>query len=287
MSITDNFITGLPKKTLIHVGANQTPKLLVIHYSVTNTVAQAVAALNAARLSYHILIEKNGDAFQTRRFTESALHPGLSNWKAGSGVTLGASVARGSIGICLMNKGFAFDPGVPNGPGKLIYNPDDASMQRWEKYPAAQIASVRGIAKDIIATYPIAEVVGHHDIAIMGKFDPGPLFDLDELNAMLPNPPELGFRTTVQSPDGTLNLRRSPNSTSPILRTLGNGATVHIRSIAYGAKADCIHPTPGSKKRYLTRWASVDVDGSNRHAGFVHMGNLASTPLDPSLAAFL
>ncbi len=60
MSITNHFVDGLAKKTLVHVGTNQTPKLVVIHYSVTDTVAQAVSALNAAKHGYHILIEKDG-----------------------------------------------------------------------------------------------------------------------------------------------------------------------------------------------------------------------------------
>src|SRR5688572_18685997 len=107
MAIVGDFVSGLPRIELLHVGSTQAPKLLVIHYSVTNTVAEAVTALNSRRLSYHILIEKDGTAFQTRPFTKTALHPGLSNWKATSGVALGSSVAKGSIGICLMNMGFA------------------------------------------------------------------------------------------------------------------------------------------------------------------------------------
>jgi N-acetylmuramoyl-L-alanine amidase len=287
MPIVDNFVQGLQRQPLLHEGANQTPKLLVIHYSVTNTVAEAVRALNDRRLSYHILIEKNGKAFQTRRFTETALHPGLSNWKAHAGVGLTESVARGSVGICLMNKGFAFDSGQPNAPGKLIYNPDDPSMQRWETFPQAQLDSCWEIAAEIISAYPIADVVGHHDIAIMGKFDPGPLFDLAALDALTPEPKSLGFRTKVSSSDGTLNVRRGPSANTPVVATLRNGDVVHIRSIAYGPRSQCIQPSPPTRARYVTKWASVDIDGSNRHAGFVHMGGLAATPLTPELARHL
>lgn len=287
MSITGNFVDGLARKTLVHVGANQTPQLLVIHYSVTNTVADAVAALNAAKLSYHILIEKNGTAFQTRRFTETALHPGLSNWKSAGGLTLGASVSRGSIGICLMNMGFAFSPGQSHAAGKLIYNPNDPSMQQWETYPAAQLAACKSIASDIIKTYPITEVVGHHDIAIMGKFDPGPLFDFAPLNALITKAKPLGFATTVKSSDGTLSVRQEPNSASKLLRTLNNGDKVHIRSIVYGPRNQCINPSAPSLKRYMTRWASIGIGDADAHAGFANMKLLAATPLAPALAALL
>ena len=287
MPIVDGFVKGTAKKALNHVGSSQAPTLLVIHYSVTNTVAQAVSALNARGLSYHVLIEKDGKAFQTRPFTQTALHPGLSNWKADTGVDFGASVMKNSIGICLMNMGFDVKsvPAGNVGAGKLIYNPNDPSMQRWEKFPGAQVATCTSIAKEIIAAFPISDVVGHHDVAIMGKFDPGPLFDLAALNALVTTPKPLGLKTTVASKDGSLKLREEASANAKELRSLRNGTTVHLRAIAYGSKSKSIEPaTTSNRLRYLTPWASVDVDGSNKHAGFVHMSGLAKTPLVTALA---
>ena len=287
MPVVDGFVQGIAKKTLKHIGSAQAPTLLVIHYSVTNTVAQAVSALNERGLSYHVLIEKDGKAFQTRPFTQTALHPGLSNWKADAGVDFGASVMKNSIGICLMNMGFDVKSVLAGniGAGKLIYNPNDPSMQRWERFPAAQVATCTSIAKEIIKAFPISEVVGHHDVAIMGKFDPGPLFDLTALNALITAPKPPGFKTTVASKDGSLSLREEASANAKVLRSLPNGTTVHIRAVAYGGKSKSIDPATTSKRlRYLTPWASIDIDGSNKHAGFVHMSGLAKTPLDTALA---
>ena len=159
-------------------------------------------------------------------------------------------------------------------------------MQQWETFPNAQVTKCLEIAADIIASYPVTDVVGHHDIAIMGKFDPGPLFDLDVLKALVTQPKSLGFKTKVKAND-TLNLRRGPDAGAPLIRALAAGSEVHIRSIVYGSRAQCIQPSPPSKARYLTKWASVDVDGSDTHAGFVNMSGLTSTPLSAGLAAFL
>lgn len=289
MTITQDWVDGLPEQKLIHKGRPHSPTLLVIHYSVTNTIKQAVDALNTRKLSYHILVGKDGKAVQTRRLNETAAHPGLSNWKAQADVGLGNSVQIGSIGICLMNKGFDPDSNVPTAPGKLIYRPSDPSMQEWESYTAAQLATCNTIAKDILSTYPITDVVGHHDVAIGGKFDPGPLFDLKSLAALATGSKSLGFKTTVRSSDGTLNLRQEAEPNGKVLKVLKQGDVVHIRSIAYaGKKAQCIDPnTPTARARYLNKWASVDIDGSDTHAGFVHMSGLASTPLVPALAAKL
>ena len=285
-----NFIDGIAVQKLKHTGVNQTPRLIVIHYSVTDTVAQAVSALNGASppLGYHIFIAKDGTPFQTRPFTQSAAHPGLSNWKSEGGLTGGASVSRGSIGICLMNNGFGFAPGLAPAKiakAKLIYNPDDSSMQEWERFTPEQIATCTRLVKDIIATYAIREVVGHQDIAIMGKFDPGPLFDLKALNDLIAGPKPLGLETKVKA--GTsAELRKGPGAGAPSLGTLAAGTKLHIRSVAYGPSSQALSKIP-SRKRYLTAWASVDTDGSNTHAGFVHMRNLTKTPLDPALAAKL
>ena len=289
MTITNNFIDGLPIQKLKHVGTTQTPRLLVIHYSVTNTVSEAVTALNGPpALGYHILIAKDGRAFQTRKFTEHAAHPGRSNWKPEGGLTMASTLQRGSIGICMMNKGFAGDPGVPKKAAKLIYNPDDPSMQKWEVYPAAQIKACMDIAREILGAYPISEVVGHHDIAINGKFDPGPLFDFAPLNALAPSPKPLGFETKVKSGTGTLSVRRLPNASATEVAALPSGTKIHIRTVVYtGKKADSLDPSTETNKRYLTRWASVDIDGSDKHAGFVNMKFLTKTPLSAALAANL
>lgn len=291
MAISGDWIVGINKQPLLHVGGSQPkPHLVVIHYSVTDTVADAVAALNARKLGYHILIEKNGVAFQTRPFTETAAHPGRSNWKKETAtIRDGTTVQVNSIGICLMNMGFAHGP-RPSKAGKLIYNPKDMSMQTWEDYPASQLAACTSIVADILATYPITEVVGHHDIAIMGKFDPGPLFDFAPHNALLPAP-RLGLTTTVKAPGGTIKLLEERAAGSKVLATLAHGRTVHVRSVAYGPPTMSLAGVPNTAankaKRWITRFASVDVDGSNRHSGFVDMKGLASTPLAPELAANL
>ena len=46
---------------------------------------------------------------RTRGFNEFAAHAGPSIWKSDEEVGLGNSAVKGSIGICPMNKGYAYD----------------------------------------------------------------------------------------------------------------------------------------------------------------------------------
>jgi N-acetylmuramoyl-L-alanine amidase len=290
MAIVDNFIQGVAKKTLLHEGSPYSPTRVVIHYSVTSTMAQAVNALNGQNppLSYHILIDKDGTAFQTRSFLLHAAHPGRSNWKATGGVNNSSTLMKSSIGICLINRGFDINPGsMPASQvfsGELIYNPGDPTMKKWEAYPQAQVDTCFAIVRDIIATYPIIEIVGHHDVAIMGKFDPGPAFPLVELDALIPGSKPLGLRTTTKQPG--VVLRKLPRASGPAIATLPNGKALHVRSVVYGPPSQALSTTPAGK-RYVTRWASVDIAGDNKHSGFVDMKGLATTPLSSAFEALL
>ncbi|MCV9936867.1 N-acetylmuramoyl-L-alanine amidase [Boseaceae bacterium BT-24-1] len=287
MAITDGWIAGIKKQPLLHEGGQQpNPKLVVIHYSVTDTVADAVAALNQQKLSYHILIGKDGKACQTRPFTTTAAHPGRSNWKRVKNVRSVSTEQVGSIGICLMNMGYAHGA-RPHADGRLVYNPNDQSMKTWETYPAAQIQTCNSIVADIISTYPIGDAVGHHDVAIMGKFDPGPLFDFAPLLALLPSKPGLGLQTTVHAPGGAISLREDRRGNGKIITKLPHGRKIHVRSVAYGPPAMSLDGVPDNagnrKKRWLTAWASVAIGEDDRHDGYVHMKGLADSPLHPDL----
>jgi N-acetylmuramoyl-L-alanine amidase len=288
MSINNGLAAGATPISLPGTGSAQTPGLIVIHYPVTRSVAAAVNALQGSGNSYHVLIDKDGGLYQSRPFTRSAGHAGLSNWKVMNSLAMGHSVNRGSVGISLINMGYDAIASDHPRPGQLIYNPSDPAMQMWEPYTDAQVTACTSLVRDLIATYPIREVVGHHDVSICGKFDPGPLFDIQTLDALITAPKSLGFPTRVQSPDGFLNLRREAKPDSPIIQKLPNGTALHIRSVSYtGVKANSLDPHGASRKRYLCRWASIGLQALNRHDGFVDMKFLDATPLIAPLEANL
>lgn len=93
---------------------------------------------------------------------------------------------------------------------------------------------------------------------------------------------DLGLETKVRSPDGELNLRDRPGTSGRVVKVLRNGDVLHIRAVTYtSASRGLVRPDSG---RALTGWASVDIDASNTHAGFVYMGYLTRTPLAPAYA---
>ena len=104
------------------------------------------AALKDVRVSSHFLIRRGGDIIQFVQCDLRAWHAGVSEWRG-----------RGrcndfSIGIEL--------EGVDTAP-----------------YLEAQYRQLQRLAALLARRYPIADIVGHSDIAPGRKTDPGPAFD--------------------------------------------------------------------------------------------------------------
>jgi N-acetylmuramoyl-L-alanine amidase len=277
------------------------PRLLVLHYSAGSTLGSAEFALKKGGNSYHVLIDTDGSYHQIRPFNRSAGHAGRSNWKAQGGLDNGASVNRESIGISFINLGgfMSFAQGrwfwdkVGQEPSMadeaatkaaLTYRP--GRPNHWTPYTQAQLEAGRTLVAAILERYPsIQEIVGHQDVAIEGKIDPGPLCPIDDWRRELGKAGPLGFESEVRSPDNELNLRDRPSGGGTLVKVLRNGDPLHIRALAYtGPKRGLVN---GGKDRALSGWASVDIDGSNRHAGFVYLKYLTRTPLLPAYAVLL
>lgn len=306
MSFTDGWYDQATRKPLTHQGRPYAPTAICVHYTVTDTMKSAISALNSRKLSYHILVDRGGEVVQTRPATLHAAHGGYSNWKETGGLTNATSLNARAVTISLINRGFfakssgdsAYDVNAHGDPvGKLyplsevdrrgsVYHP--AGMRNWHKYTDAQIDAVETLIGGLKAAFPqITELVGHDDISNNAKFDPGPLMPLDKWRESFGLKGTLGFETTVQSPDGELSLRQRPTGNSTKLDTLHNGDRVHVRTVVYSSRPSGAIWMDRKRYRYLTPWASVDVDGSGGHSGFVHMKYLAETPLDPAYQARL
>lgn len=103
-----------------------------------------------ARVSAHLLIERDGRITQFGSFERRA-------WHAGSSEFQGRSRCNDfSVGIEL--EGTDFEP-----------------------FTALQYAALNGALAALCAAYPVRWVCGHSDIASERKTDPGPFFDWDRV----------------------------------------------------------------------------------------------------------
>lgn len=104
------------------------------------------AAIAELRVSAHFLIRRDGELIQFVGCNERAWHAGVSSWKGR------ARCNDFSIGVEL------------EGTDEL-------------PYAAAQYTALARLVRALKRVYPIADLVGHSDIAPGRKTDPGPGFD--------------------------------------------------------------------------------------------------------------
>ncbi len=129
------------------------PDILLLHYTGMRTTQAALERLcdPAARVSSHYLVFEGGRIVQLVPESERAYHAGEASWEGTRDIN------SRSIGIEIGNQGH--DYGSP-------------------EFPAAQIAAVIALCRDIIGRWPIAphHVLAHSDVAPERKRDPGERF---------------------------------------------------------------------------------------------------------------
>ena len=142
------------------------PRLIVIHYTDMVPVEAALARLcdPAAAVSAHYLIARDGTVTRLVDETRRAWHAGQSAWTFDDAEE--TDINSASIGIELDN------PGHSNG---------------YVAFTAVQIDHLVALCRANMARWdiPLANIVGHSDIAPGRKQDPGHLFPWDEFRARL------------------------------------------------------------------------------------------------------
>jgi N-acetylmuramoyl-L-alanine amidase len=141
----------------LRVGGGEPPRrpdMILLHYTGMPSARGALERLcdADAEVSAHYLVDEGGVITQMVPERLRAWHAGKSYWKGE------ADINSASIGIEIVNAGH--DAGAP-------------------AYPVVQMRAVARLCRDIIGRYSIApdRVLGHSDVSIGRKIDPGEWFD--------------------------------------------------------------------------------------------------------------
>ena len=134
-------------------------KYIVFHYTGMSSETKAINRLTdvKSKVSCHYFIKKNGQIILMVPEKYEAWHAGISKWKGDSFLN------KTSIGIELSNKGHNFG---------------------YENYSKKQINSLIKLTKKLIQKFKIKSpnIIGHSDIAVDRKIDPGEKFPWEYLS---------------------------------------------------------------------------------------------------------
>lgn len=164
---------------------------LIMHYtavtSMSSTIHQFVEAQSNPdqRVSAHLLIGRDGRVVQFVPFNYMAYHCGYSFWEELEGIN------HYSIGIEMVNAGplESSDDGYKKSGKEII--PEDQigeaahwmypdKIKSWQKYTPIQLEIAKDIAKALKEKYSLKDILGHDQINLNAKSDPGPLFPIEE-----------------------------------------------------------------------------------------------------------
>lgn len=275
MVIKNHIVQNVKFDKLPHGPETIQPKYIVIHYSAGGSLQGSIDYLKSAGLSYHLLVDRDGKIVQGVPLNRRAWHSGTSNWKGLEDLNSHA------IGICAANYGYlksqngAFyntnphqDPITPIFESNQVMvaphkNGSPSEGYGWELYPRQQIDAIKQLCQLVLGSYTtIKDIIGHDDIAIGRKTDPGPAFPMKEFYPLVPQrKSDKGIARKVNSPDGALNVRRGPGSSYKVVATLNQGQKVFVFSNAYKYVNGVI---------VKSDWVSVDINGDLTQDGFVH-----------------
>ena len=134
-------------------------KLIIFHYTGMKSESDALKKLTdiQSEVSCHYLIKNNGEIVKMVPDLYIAWHAGESSWKNYK------SLNQNSIGIEITN------PGHEHG---------------YKKFTKKQITSLLKLSKFVIKKYKISSnnILGHSDIAVLRKKDPGEKFPWEYLS---------------------------------------------------------------------------------------------------------
>lgn len=151
-------------------GERGSPKILVMHYTAGSNPSGDIAALTGpVEVSSHDLVGPDGRIWKLVDSSKRAWHAGLAYWGGIKDLNTW-SLGIEQTGLGYWREELKIDrPGLPNVEGSDLY---------WYPFPVEQMQSSFQLALGYVQNFGIRpyNVVGHSDIAIGRKVDPGPMF---------------------------------------------------------------------------------------------------------------
>jgi N-acetylmuramoyl-L-alanine amidase len=192
----------MPHKNGFRAKPDLDPKYIIMHYTTGMKMESTIAHFKSpsSGVSTHLLIGRDGRVVQFLPFNRIAHHCGFSWWEGEYDLN------RFSIGIELDNAGRLSKWGDKWMARKLEIPPEnveqawywklpkprtEASLPGWETFTKIQLKVALEIVKALKRKYPsIKEILGHDEVNIINRSDPGPLFPWEQFRMALFNKKE-------------------------------------------------------------------------------------------------
>lgn len=190
-SINDMPVSWNPTKN--HNGVIN-PEYLIFHYTACSfdiALAEFLRETGENRTSAHLLVNLDGSVTQLVPLNLRAWHAGVSSWESLQDMN------SHSIGIEVVNYGYlqkSVDGSFRLANGKPVPFNTDRILEAhhknplvrysyWHAFTPEQIDACEALARLLVNSYQLLDVLGHDDIAPTRKTDPGPAFPMNSIRS--------------------------------------------------------------------------------------------------------
>lgn len=266
MKISNHVLVGASRKHKVKTYGTLVPSYITLHYTMGGTVSSSVTHLNKYGYGYNVIIDRNGDVYQTAPFNRIVRHAGASNWRGWDNLnSFAVGISFANYGPCYLKNGvYRNEYGSKMKASDVVPGDHYNGAKKyqgiyWEKYTSPQLKSAIAITKAIIKAYQIRDVVRHDDVSIGRKIDTGPALDLKPFHALFSD--RSGEKIYVHEVAvSSLDLKQSYSVNSSTIGSLVGGTKLYVHSYAY-------------RKTSKLKWCAVSRDGFKR-IGFVDSNDL-------------
>lgn len=177
MTITSHWLSSAVRDPISGGSPMPVRRLAVIHYTAGASALSSIESMRRARLSAHLVIDRDGTVYQCRPFNRTCSHAGASRWRDPRTGRTHTRLNSCSIGIELANGGSSFPTRFSALP------PTSANGRLWETFDPRQLAALTEAVAILVATYHLDDIRGHSEICTPPgrKPDPGPAFPMHAL----------------------------------------------------------------------------------------------------------
>ncbi|MEW6084598.1 MAG: N-acetylmuramoyl-L-alanine amidase [Chloroflexota bacterium] len=182
--------------------AQYTLKYIIMHFTTGTRMESSINHFKdpSSLVSTHLLIGRDGRVVQFLPFNKVAHHSGFSWWEGKSNLnTMSIGIEMDNAGLLIRRKN---DQGKDTWfrrniefkenqikrdvhmkqyiPLKPDGKPDKTKFPAWEKFTEVQLEVAFKIVEALVKKYKIEEILGHDDVNLRNRYDPGPAFPLTE-----------------------------------------------------------------------------------------------------------
>jgi N-acetylmuramoyl-L-alanine amidase len=184
VKVKNSLLDNASFKKSPNIGSTLNPIGIILHYTASPSLGSAVNWIcnKESKVSYHVLIGRDGKIVQTCPFNRIAWHAGISEYTIGNKKLTGLN--NFTIGIALENMGLLHKKGnvfCDRLTGLVVTDYTVVNKEAWHNYTIIQLETLNNVLKVLCTHYKIQFVASHSEVAQGRKIDTGALLDLNKI----------------------------------------------------------------------------------------------------------